>query len=93
MSSSRRIVFTNELGKTLMESGGKKFGWTHAKSFGSFENCLTCAMNLLLQPKMVLPAWKRLLRFGCCVCESVELASERELDMPKINFVFQMICL
>ena len=56
------VVFSNELREALMETAEKKFGWTHAKSFGSFENCLTCAMNLLLQPKMVLPAWKRLLR-------------------------------
>ena len=73
------IVFSDELREALMETAEKRFGWTHAKSFGSyhhqslgkeegmvplqaFEQCLPCAMNLLLRPKMDLLAWKHLLR-------------------------------
>ena len=68
------IVFSNKLREALLEAAEKKFGWTLAKSFGSlhfhgrmpplqaFEQCLPCAMNLLLRPKMDLPAWKHLLR-------------------------------
>ena len=82
--SPPEVVFSDELREALMETAEKRFGWTHAKSFGSYHHqkerkaWFRCVRNeFTVAAKDGSTGLEAFVTFGCCVCESISwLTSE-----------------